>query len=72
MSERGKLRIGKIDTLGGVIGEMGRVYREMRRGQLDTMDGKRLVDALTAIRQAMEIRDIEGAIRDMQERASGV
>ena len=66
MTDRANIRIGKMDTLGGVIDEMKRVYREMRRGSLDTMEGKRLADVLTAIRQGMEISEIELRLRDLE------
>lgn len=47
---------------------MGRVYRQMRRAELDTLDGKRLVDVLTAIRQSMEIKDIEARLKALEGR----
>ena len=34
-----KVRVGPLNTLGGVIGEMGRVYRQMRRDELNTLNG---------------------------------
>ena len=36
MSENARIRIGPLDTVGGVITEMGRVYRQTRRGELDS------------------------------------
>jgi hypothetical protein len=57
-----------LDTIGGVITEMGRVYRQMRRQQLDSLEGSRLVNALTALRQALEMGDLE---RRMEALESG-
>lgn len=68
MSGKPEIRIGKMADIGGVITEMGRVYRQMRRGDLDTLDGKRLVDVLTAIRQAMEVQDVEARLRALEGR----
>lgn len=68
MSKKAETRIGKIADIGGVITEMGRVYRQMRRAELDTLDGKRLVDVLTAIRQSMEIKDIEARLKALEGR----
>jgi hypothetical protein len=64
--DKSKIRIGRLDTIGGTIKEMGCVYREMRRGELDTLEGKRLVDALTAIRQGLEITDIEKRLIELE------
>ena len=50
MTDKKKKRVGKLDTLGGVLTEMGRVYREMRNKERDTLEGSRLVSALTQIR----------------------
>lgn len=50
MSEHKKPRIGSLDTSGGITTEMGRVYRNMRRKELDTLDGSRLIAALTQMR----------------------
>lgn len=59
MSKKPEIKIANMPDLGGVIDEMKRVYRDMRRGKIDTLDGKRLVDALSAIRQGMEVKDVE-------------
>lgn len=68
MSGKAEIRIAKMVDIGGVITEMSRVYRQMRRGDLDTLDGKRLVDVLTAIRQAMEVKDVEARLRALEDR----
>lgn len=68
MSDKAEIRIAKMADIGGVITEMGRVYRQMRRGDLDTLDGKRLVDVLTAIRQALEVKDVEARLRALEDR----
>ena len=61
-----KVRVGPLNTLGGVIGEMGRVYRQMRRDELNTLDGARLVNVLTQIRMAMEAKDMERRIEALE------
>ena len=35
-----KMRIGPLDTVGGVCTELAKVYREARRGDLDMSDAK--------------------------------
>jgi hypothetical protein len=40
MAEKQKLRIGRLHTLGEVAAELGRLYKEARRGGLDRMLGR--------------------------------
>ena len=53
MSEQKKLRIRGLNTVGGVVSELGRVYREARRGDLDMADATRLASILREIRCAL-------------------
>ena len=59
MSAQKKVRIGRLDTVGGVVTELGRVYRQARRGELDVGDATRLAMVLREIRCALEVSDIE-------------
>jgi hypothetical protein len=68
LSRQGEIKIANMPDLGGVIEEMKRVYRDMRRNKIDTLDGKRLVDALTAIRQGMEVKDVESRIAALESK----
>ena len=43
MSVKAKIRIGTLVTSGDVKTEIARVYRQARRGQLDTSEGTKLV-----------------------------
>lgn len=56
------LRIGKLDTVGGIVRELGRLYREARRGQIDIADSTRLAFILKTIREALEASEIERRI----------
>ncbi len=71
MPEKAKIRISRLDSVGGLINEMGRVYRQARRGDLDTCEASRLVFILRSMRQAIEgqARRISGFLRidDMNE-----
>lgn len=71
LSGKAKIRIKNMPDIAGVIEEMKAVYREMRRGTLDTLEGKRLVDALTAIRQGMEVSDVERRLIELEANRSG-
>ncbi len=59
MSEKEKVRIGPLNTVGGVATELGRIYRLARRSELDMADAKGLTYILREIRCALEARDIE-------------
>ena len=50
MSEKPKIRIARLDSPGGVKTEMCRVYRQMRRKELDTLEGGRLMTARRSFR----------------------
>ncbi len=66
MSEKAKIRIGRLNTVGGVVTELGRVYREARRGSLDLADATRLAYILREIRCALEAGDIERRIEALE------
>ena len=59
MSEKAKIRIGPLNTVGGVVTELGRIYRQARRGELDVGDATRLASILREIRCALEASEIE-------------
>ena len=71
MSEKPKIRIGRLDSVGGVVRELGRIYRRARRGELDVGDATRLAMILREIRCALEASDIERRL-EMLEEACGV
>ena len=69
MAERKrKPRIGPLDTVGGVVTELGRVYRQARRGDLDIGDATRLAYILRELRCALEAGDIEARIEALEKR----
>ena len=63
---RKERRIGLL-KLDQVREEMARVYREMRRGELELQDGTRLVYVLTQIGKMIEATDIEERLKAMEE-----
>ena len=66
MSEKPKLRIGRLDNIGGVVVELGRIYKQARRGELDVGDASRLATILREIRSALEAGDIERRIQELE------
>ena len=66
MSVKAKIRIGPLNTVGGVVTELGRIYREARRGELEVGDATRLAMVLREIRCALEASDIEKRIEALE------
>ncbi len=66
MSEKAKVRIGRLDTYGGRKTEMGRVYRQMRRKELDTLEGARLVGVLAQMRTTFSDDEFEERLRAVE------
>ena len=66
MSEKEKVRIGRLDTVGGVVTELGRIYRLARRSELDMADAKALTYVLREIRCALEASDIERRLEALE------
>ena len=56
-------------TVGEVLGELARVYRDARRGQLDTLDASRLASILNTLRQTLESHDLENRIKRLESLA---
>ena len=61
-----KVRIGHLDTLGGILLEMGRVYRQARHEEIDTVDGSRLVSMLREMRAVLELSELETRLRKLE------
>ena len=66
MSEKEKVRIGPLNTVGGVVTELGRIYRLARRSELDMADAKALTYVLREIRCALEASDIERRLEALE------
>lgn len=46
-------------TVGEVLTELGAVYRDARKGRLDTLDASRLSAILNILRQTLESSELE-------------
>ena len=68
MSEKAKIRISRLDSVGGVVCELGRIYREARRGQLDVGDATRLAMILREIRCSLEVSEFEARLLAVERR----
>jgi hypothetical protein len=66
MTEKRKVRIGRLTTVGQVAGELGRLYRQARRGDVAVADASRLATILAAMRQCLEASELERRITEME------
>lgn len=61
-------RIARLDKMSGILTELGRVYREARRGEMDVQDGTRLASILATMRLVVEGSEIERRVQDLEAR----
>jgi hypothetical protein len=61
-----KLRIGRLHTLGEVAAELGRLYKEARRGGVPVVDASRLATILSALRECLKASDMELRIVELE------
>ncbi len=66
MSKKAKVRIGPLNTVGGVVTELGRVYRKARRGDMDMGEAKSLTYVLRELRCALEAGDVERRLDELE------
>ncbi len=59
-------RIGRLTTVGQVAAELGRLYRQARRGDVAVADASRLATILAAMRQCLEASELERRIAEME------
>ena len=73
MSElKRRVRIGPLNTVGGVVTELGRVYRKSQRGEMELSDATRLTCVLRELRCALEAGDIERRLDELEAAAPAV
>ena len=61
-------RISRLDRVGGVITELGKLYREARRGEIDAYQATRLASILTGLRSALEAVEFERRLDALEAR----
>jgi hypothetical protein len=61
-----KKRIARLDSVGAVASELGRVYRQTRHGEIPAQDATRYASILTAVRQCLESSEVERRIQELE------
>jgi hypothetical protein len=64
-------RVGHLDTLTGILKEMGNVYREMRYSTTPIADGSKLIFSLKCMRDVIETITLERLEQRMDAIADG-
>ena len=60
-------RVGRLDTVGRIVSEMGRLYRQARRGEINSSDASRLASILALMRQGLEASDLERRLAELEK-----
>jgi hypothetical protein len=58
--------IGRLDSLGRIAIEIGRLYRHARRKELDTIEAYRLVSVLGVMAKCLEQSQLEQRLNDIE------
>jgi hypothetical protein len=64
--QRKRWRIGRLDTVGSVMTENGKVYKELRRGRIDPALASRLSQILINQRVIIETAEAEKRIAELE------
>src|SRR3954466_13150863 len=59
-------RVGRLHTVGHIVSEMGKLYRQARRGEITSSDAARLASILALMRQGLEASDLERRLNDLE------
>ena len=59
-------KIGKLTSVAMCGVEIGRLYRQMRRGDLDTIEGVRMTQVLLGMKACLEYSDIEKRMAELE------
>ena len=62
-------RIPKPKNIGEIITEMGLLYADARGGRIETIDACRMTSVLTALRQCIEVGDLEERLIALENKA---
>jgi hypothetical protein len=57
MFDRAKVRVTRLRSVGEIVHELGKLYRQVRRGDVDTSEGFRMASILGIMRQCLEGSD---------------
>jgi hypothetical protein len=50
-----------------VASELGKLYRQVRRGDVDALEGSRMAQILSALRQCLEASELEARLAKLEQ-----
>lgn len=60
-------RVGRLRSVCEISAEMRRVYRQTRRGELNSLEATRLVNILNLILGAVRVGELESRLQQLEE-----
>jgi hypothetical protein len=66
MTDRTKVRIGRLTSVGRVGIEIARLYRHARRGEIETIEAYRLASVLSVLKSCLEASEIEQRLEELE------
>jgi hypothetical protein len=69
MTDKAKIRIGRLTSVGRVGIEIARLYRCARRGQIETIEAYRLASVLSVLKSCLAASKV--VERRLEERSRG-
>jgi hypothetical protein len=61
-----RVKIGRLTSVGRVAIELGRLYRQARYGEVETIEAYRLASVLTAMARCLETTEFERRLAEME------
>jgi hypothetical protein len=65
-------RVGRLDTIAGVVRELGKLYRAARTGIIETSDASRLASVLAVLRASLQDMAIEAQLAALEDRMQAI
>jgi hypothetical protein len=62
-----RVKIGRLNSIDGVVAEMARIYRESRRNELDSSTAYRLAAILRDIGKTIETSELERRLNEIEQ-----
>ena len=64
-------RVGRLHTVGHIVSEMGKLYRQARKGEINSADASRLASILALMRQGLEASELERRLAALEAGETG-
>jgi hypothetical protein len=66
MERKRRVKIGRLTSVSRVAIELGRLYRQARHGEVETIEAYRLATILSAMAKCLETTEFERRIAEME------